>query len=88
LLKDHVGALMKATRQECADQPESPTVEDALGYFVRSVSCSQHDTFRAAGYFTGSGVVQAGCKTVVGGRCEQSGMFWSNPGAENSLAFR
>jgi hypothetical protein len=32
--------------------------------------------------------VEAGCKTVTGARCKQSGMFWSQPGAENVLALR
>ena len=59
-----------------------------MGYFVRNVSRRQYGTFRKAGYFIGSGVVEAGCKTVIGGRCKQSGMFWSEPGAENILAFR
>jgi hypothetical protein len=63
-------------------------VEQALGYFVRNVSRMQYGTFRAAGYFIGSGVVEAGCKTVIGGRCKQSGMFWSESGAENILALR
>jgi len=88
LLKDQVAALIKATRQECAGQPQSPAVQEALGYFVRNVSRMQYGTFRKAGYFIGSGVVEAGCKTVIGGRCKQSGMFWSKPGAENILAFR
>ena len=47
-----------------------------------------YGSFRAASYFIGSGVVEAGCKTVVGARCKQSGMFWSLPGAENVLALR
>jgi hypothetical protein len=33
-------------------------------------------------------VVEAGCKTVLGARCKQSGMFWSESGAENILARR
>jgi len=44
--------------------------------------------FRAAGYFIGSGMVEAGCKTVSGGRCKKSGMFWSESGAQNILALR
>ena len=32
----------------------------------------QYGSFRAAGYFIGSGVVEAGCKTVIGGRCKPS----------------
>jgi hypothetical protein len=88
LLKDKVQALIKETRQECAGQSAAEAVEQALGYFVRNVSRMQYGTFRAAGYFIGSGVVEAGCKTVIGGRCKQSGMFWSESGAQNILALR
>jgi hypothetical protein len=88
LLKDKVEILIKETRQECAGQPQAAAVEEALGYFVRNVSRMQYGTFRAEGYFIGSGVVEAGCKTIIGGRCKQSGMFWSESGAENILALR
>jgi hypothetical protein len=88
LLKDKVEALIKESRKKCAGQPQEPAVEEALGYFVRNVTRMQYGTFRQAGYFIGSGVVEAGCKTVIGGRCKQSGMFWSKPGAENILALR
>lgn len=88
LLKDKVEVLIQQTRQECAGRPQAAAVEKALGYFVRNVNRMQYGTFRAAGYFIGSGVVEAGCKTVIGGRCKQSGMFWSESGAENILALR
>jgi hypothetical protein len=88
LLKDKVEALIKETREQCAGQPQEQAVEEALGYFVRNVARMQYGTFRQAGYFIGSGVVEAGCKTVIGGRCKQSGMFWSESGAENILALR
>ena len=38
--------------------------------------------------FVGSGVIEAGCKTVIGSRCKQSGMFWSVRGANAILALR
>ena len=47
-----------------------------------------YETFLKAGYFIGSGVVEAGCKTVIGSRCKQSGMFWGAPGVEHILALR
>jgi len=88
LLKDKIQTLIKEARQQSTGQPQAPAVEKALGYFVRNASRMQYGTFRAAGYFIGSGVVEAGCKTVIGGRCKQSGMFWSESGAENILALR
>ena len=33
--------------------------------------------YRANGWFIGSGIVEAGCKHVVGQRLKQSGMFWT-----------
>jgi hypothetical protein len=88
LLKDQVQALINETRKECAGTPRATAVEQALHYFVTNVSRMQYGTFRQAKYFIGSGVVEAGCKTVIGGRCKQSGMFWSELGAENILALR
>jgi hypothetical protein len=80
--------LIEETRRECAGKPNAEAVEGALHYFVTNVSRMQYGTFRKAGYFIGSGVVEAGCKTLIGARCKQSGMFWSEPGAENILALR
>ena len=88
LLKNKVEVLIKESRKECAGLPQAAEVEEALGYFVRNVQRMQYGTFRAEGYFIGSGVVEAGCKTLIGGRCKQSGMFWSETGAENILALR
>ena len=47
-----------------------------------------YGTYRAKGWFIGSGVVEAGCRTVVGKRLKQSGMFWSEEGATGVLNFR
>jgi hypothetical protein len=88
LLNNKVENLIKETRRASAGTPQAQEVEEALGYFERNVGRMQYGTFRAQGYFIGSGVVEAGCKTVIGARCKQSGMFWSKPGAENILALR
>lgn len=88
LLKDKVAALIQETRLACAGRPQAPAVEQELGYFERNLQRMQYGTFRKKGYFIGSGVVEAGCKTVIGARCKQSGMFWSQPGAQNILALR
>jgi len=88
LLDDKVKKMIAQTRKECAGQSCAEAVEKQLGYFVNNVERMQYGRFRRKGYFIGSGVVEAGCKTVVGARCKQSGMFWSRPGAENILALR
>jgi hypothetical protein len=48
----------------------------------------RYDAFRAKGFFVGSGVVEAGCKTVIGTRLKASGMFWSEKGANAIIALR
>lgn len=88
LLNDKVESLIAQTRQECAAKTQAQAVEKELGYFVNNVSRMQYGTFRGKGFFIGSGVIEAGCKTVIGSRCKQSGMFWGRPGAENVLALR
>lgn len=47
-----------------------------------------YGNFRQQGLFYGSGVVEAGCRAVIGKRLKQSGMFWSQSGAQNILALR
>jgi hypothetical protein len=88
LLKDQVEKLIAQARQECTGRSSAEAVEKELGYFVNNVKRMQYGTFRRKGFFIGSGVVEAGCKTVIGARCKQSGMFWGKPGAENVLALR
>lgn len=88
LLKDQVEKLIAQARQERAGTSRSEAVEKELAYFVHNVERMQYGSFRRQGFFIGSGVVEAGCKTVIGARCKQSGMFWGEPGAENILALR
>ena len=88
LLKDQVEKLIAQTRKECADKPQAEAVEKELGYFLNNIARMQYGTFRRRGFFIGSGVIEAGCKTVIGARCKQSGMFWGEPGAQNILALR
>ena len=88
LLNDKVQQLIAQTRQECAGKPQAQAVEKELNYFINNVERMQYGTFRAKGFFIGSGVIEAGCKTVIGSRCKQSGMFWGQPGAQNVLALR
>jgi hypothetical protein len=88
LLNDKVEQLIAQARAECAGKPQAVAVEKELGYFVNNVARMQYGTFRSKGFFIGSGVIEAGCKTVIGARCKQSGMFWSQPGAEHVLALR
>lgn len=88
LLNDKVEQLIAQTRQQCTGTAQAQALEKELNYFVNNTERMQYGTFRARGFFIGSGVIEAGCKTVIGSRCKQSGMFWGKPGAQNVLALR
>lgn len=68
--------------------PRHKTASREMGYFRRNAERMMYATFRKQGYFIGSGVVEAGCKAVVGKRTKQSGMFWRIYGAQNILNIR
>lgn len=88
LLHNGVRGLIADARRESAGRANEAAVEKQLGYFERNVERMQYGAFRRKGYLIGSGVIEAGCKTSVGARCKQSGMFWSESGAEHIMAFR
>ncbi len=57
-------------------------------YFRKNARRMRYPKFRRQHLFVGTGVIEAGCKTVIGSRCKQSGMFWTVRGANAILALR
>lgn len=57
-------------------------------YFDKNAERMRYPKFRRQHLFVGSGVIEAGCKTVIGSRLKRSGMFWSVRGANAILALR
>ena len=57
-------------------------------YFARNAERMRYPKFRRQHLFVGSGVIEAGCKTVIGSRLKRSGMFWTVRGANAILALR
>jgi hypothetical protein len=57
-------------------------------YFERNAERMRYPMFRRQHLFVGSGVIEAGCKTVIGSRLKQSGMFWTVRGANAIIALR
>jgi hypothetical protein len=90
LLADEVAEVLSQARQRAA-KLAGQAAEGArkeIGYFENNQSRMFYGTYRALGFFYGSGVVEAGCKTVIGGRCKGSGMRWSEAGATKVLDLR
>ena len=57
-------------------------------YFATNADRMRYPEFRDKGLFVGSGVVEAGCKSVIGSRLKRSGMFWTVRGANAIIALR
>lgn len=62
--------------------------DKAIGYFQNNASRMQYKRYRDLGLFVGSGVVEAGCRTVIGQRLKQSGMHWTVQAAQNIAGLR
>ena len=63
-------------------------LDKALAYFENNAPRMRYKWFRSRGLFVGSGVVEAGCKTIVGQRLKLSGMRWTVAGADAIIALR
>jgi hypothetical protein len=55
--------------------------------FAKAAGLVRYHWFRRCGLFTGSGVVEAGCK-AVGQRLKQAGMHWTTAGADAIATLR
>ncbi len=63
-------------------------MEREISYFEKNKDKMRYDDFRGQGLFVGSGVVEAGCRIVIGQRLKQSGMHWTVKGANSIIALR
>jgi len=89
LLRDEVGRVIEQARQMSQRRPvNAQAIQQEIGYLHNHRHWMRYGTYRRAGYFIGSGVVEAGCKTVVGDRLKCSGMHWTEEGASHVLALR
>ncbi len=63
-------------------------LQRAADYFSANAERMRYPAFRRQHLFVGSGVVEAGCKTIIGNRLKRSGMFWTVRGANAIIALR
>ena len=83
---EHLVAELRAFPTRKPELRESLRIE--AEYFERNRDRMRYPNFRKQGLFFGSGVIEAGCKTVIGSRLKQSGMFWTVRGANAIIALR
>jgi hypothetical protein len=87
LWQGEVDRLLKAAQRQ-VDRLGNKTVKTVtteMNYFEKNRGRMRYAEFRKLGLFIGSGVVEAGCKTVIGKRAKQSGMKWTETGLLNVL---
>jgi hypothetical protein len=87
--KGKIQKLVLALRSLASNHPEvTEKIRNEAEYFERNSHRMQYPKFRRQHLFVGSGVIEAGCKTVIGSRLKQSGMFWTVRGANAIIALR
>ncbi len=84
-----VEKVMEAIESLCPSTKEQEEIlEGEVAYFEKNKERMRYEDFRKQGLFVGSGVVEAGCRTVIGQRLKQSGMHWTVKGANSIIALR
>jgi hypothetical protein len=83
-----IEALIRSLRSVACSHPElAEEICTEANYFENNKERMRYPEFRKQGLFVGSGVIEAGCKTVLG-RLKRSGMFWTVRGANAIIALR
>jgi len=86
------GKLEKVVAEACRELPANSEprkkAEKEIAYLDNNKARMRYADFRDQGLFVGSGVIEAGCKTVIGKRLKQSGMEWSLKGANAIISLR
>jgi hypothetical protein len=88
LLDDKASQIVIQAAEQLPKALDTKQAQSEIGYLENNLARMTYGTFRKAGYFISSGVVEAGCKTVVGKRMKCSGMFWSEEGGQGILDLR
>jgi hypothetical protein len=87
--KGKIEKLVLAIRSIHSTNPEvADKIRTEADYFETNAERMRYPKLRKQHFFVGSGVIEAGCKTVIGSRLKQSGMFWTVRGANSILALR
>jgi hypothetical protein len=87
--KGKIEKLVVAIRSIPSTNPEvAEKIRTEADYFETNAERMRYPKFRRQHLFVGSGVIEAGCKTVIGSRLKQSGMFWTVRGANAIIALR
>jgi Uncharacterised protein family (UPF0236) len=82
------GVIRSMRRLRTREYQARKEIRKAVNYFQTNAGRMRYAGFRRQGLFVGSGVAEAGCKTVIGQRLKQSGMRWTVNGANAIIVLR
>jgi hypothetical protein len=82
-VEEHLREFVRQGRDDAKE-----TLRRGADYLQTHQHRIRYPLFRAAGWPTGSGVVEGGCKQVVGMRLKRKSTRWSEPGAAAVLNLR
>lgn len=83
-----VRQIINRLKQINVSGKKKQAVDSTVGYFEKNISRMDYGEFRKRNLFIGSGVVEAGCKSLIGQRLKQSGMHWSVSGANSIITLK
>jgi len=83
-----IGALLAAGQDLKFTGSLAGERDKALHYFETNAHRMRYAWYKSLDLFVGSGVVEAGCKSVIGQRLKLSGMRWTEAGATGILTLR
>jgi hypothetical protein len=87
--KGKIAKLVASLRSiQTADPELAKKIRNDAEYFASNAARMNYPKFRKQHLFVGSGVIEAGCKTVIAHRLKRSGMFWTVRGANAVVALR
>jgi len=83
-----IGHFRRLLTQHKLSAARRKTLQTAITYFDNNRQYMKYDEYLAAGFPIGSGVAEGACRHVVKDRMEQTGMRWTEPGAQAMLHLR
>ena len=84
----YIDGIAAAVREYPLEGIKKDETDRELGYFLNNAPRMRYHWFRSRGLFVGSGVVESGCKSVIGQRLKLSGMHWTAAGANAITTLR
>ena len=79
---------LAAERERQRVSAQRDAIDDLSGYLKSNKHMMDYPSYRASGYPIASAAIESANKRLVGRRCKQGGMIWSETGLEAMVALR